>query len=260
MRKRLTLVFALGAVVALVAAAAAVAGNGSKATVRLGNLQLSFSGKISPKALPKKTLAPVSLTASAGLTTTDGSPTPALKEVITDVDKNGAVNPQGLATCKAGQLEARDSKSAEAVCKDSIVGQGTTHLVIYFAEQAPIPVTSKLLAFNGGIKGGVTTIFIHAFVSVPAPSAVVTTVKIKKEHKGRYGEHAVASVPVIVGGQGSVSSFSLTLHRLFTNKGKKQSYFLAKCPDGHLNATGEAVFRNNNRLHGAIVVPCTPKG
>lgn len=47
-------------------------------------------------------------------------------------------------------------------------------------------------AFNGGTTGGVTTLFVHAYITVPTPAVVVTTVKIKKIHKGRFGLESVA--------------------------------------------------------------------
>jgi hypothetical protein len=55
-------------------------------------------------------------------------------------------------------------------------------------------------------------------------------------------------------------SFSLKVGRKFTYKGKKQSYLLAKCPDGHLQAKGVGIFSGNLRLAGSLVRSCTPKG
>jgi hypothetical protein len=88
----------------------------------------------------------------------------------------------------------------------------------------------------------------------------VTSVKVSKIHKGRYGLKTVASVPKIAGGYGSPISFSLKVGRTFTYRGKKQSYLLAKCPDGHLNANGVGVFADGTRLAGSLVRSCTPKG
>ena len=67
-------------------------------------------------------------------------------------------------------------------------------------------------------------------------------------------------MPKIAGGSGSVTAFSLTFHRLFTYKGKKQSYFLAKCPSGKFVAQAEAIFTNGEKIKGGVVRPCTPKG
>jgi hypothetical protein len=145
--------------------------------------------------LPKKKLANIMLQASGKIETKDGTHPPALKEVLLESDKNGTIDTKGVAVCKSGQLQSRDTKGAEKACGKSIIGTGTTEVEIAFPEQSPIPVKSKLLVFNGGTAGGKTTLFIHAYITVPTPAAIMTTVKIKKIHKGRYGLLSVASIP-----------------------------------------------------------------
>jgi hypothetical protein len=122
---------------------------------------------------------------------------------------------------------------------------------IKFPDQQEIPVHSELLAFNGGFRGGVTTLLIHAYITVPTPAAIVTTVKVKKIHKGAFGLGSVATIPKIAGGSGSVKSFSLKL-----NKG----ILSATCPSGHLDARGSAVFADGTRASGGVVRTCTGKG
>ena len=43
---------------------------------------------------------------------------------------------------------------------------------------------------------------------MPVPAAIVTTVKIKKINRGRYGYEAKASIPKIADSSGSVKSFA----------------------------------------------------
>jgi hypothetical protein len=252
---------ALAVFIALLIAGIATASASEKPTVvRAGNLVLTINGSVTPKALPKSTFAPITLNVSGGIATTDGSQPPALKEVIVDTDKNGQINAAGLATCASSKLQATDTKHAEAACPAAIVGSGKTTVRVAFPESTPFNATGPLVVFNGGVKGGTTTLYIHAYVNVPAPTALVTTVKISKEHKGRYGLHSVASVPVIAGGSGSVTNFSLKINKTFTYKGKKQSYLEAKCPDGHFNAEADAIFRNGTSIKGAVVRTCKSKG
>jgi hypothetical protein len=184
MRKYLMITMALGALIALTVTGIASAGN-KPVTVRTGNLELTFNGGFSPTVLPKKTLAPIALSAEGKIKTVDGTHPPALKEFLVETDKNGAVNVKGYPTCTSGKLQAQDTAHAEKICKSAIVGEGKTGIEIAFAESKPVQVTSKLLVFNGGESGGVTTFFIHAYITVPVPSAVVTTVKVKKIHNGR---------------------------------------------------------------------------
>lgn len=250
MRKYVTWTLALAIAVAVGVAGIAVAGGEKPVVVRAGNLILTINGGVTPTALPRHKYAPVKLKASGKIATADGTHPPALKEVILDTDKNGTINVKGIKVCKKGALLSRDTRSAEKACPKSIIGKGTTDVQIAFPEQAPIPANSKLLVFNGGFKGGTTTLYIHAYLSQPTPAAIVTTVKIKKEHKGRYGLRSVASVPLIVNGNGSVTSFSLLITKALS----------AKCADGHFNAQAEAVFRDGSKLKGTLVRTCKPKG
>jgi hypothetical protein len=261
-RGRLTLTLAAIAVLALVSGAAALAAKNVNKPFKtiVGNLELTANGSFSPTALPKHKLAPISINVSGKIRTLDGSHPPAVKEVIIETDKNGAINAKGLATCTAGKLQAQTTAKAKAICKASLIGEGKTSVQVVFPEQNPFVIKSKLLAFNGGVSGGTTTVFLHAYLSSPVSAAVVTAVKVSKIHKGRYGLKTVARVPKIAGGYGSPISFSLKVGRSFTYKGKKQSYLLAQCPDGHLNAKGVGIFEGGLRLAGSIVRACTPKG
>lgn len=257
MRKRVTLTLALGAVVAM--AVAGIANAYKPVIVKAGNLVLTFNGGISPKKLPKKEMAPIALTVSGNIATSDNTHPPALKEFIIETDKNGGIDAKGLKTCKGGKLEATTTSQAKKACGPSLVGSGTTDVEVLFPEQAPIPIKSKLLAFNGGTKGGKTTLFIHAYLSSPIASAIVTTVKVSKIHKGRYGLKSVASIPKIANGAGSVTNFKLTINKKFTYKKKKKSYLTAKCTSGNLVAKGQAVFATGLKAQGSVVRPCTPK-
>jgi hypothetical protein len=249
MRKHLLITMALGALIAVSVAGIATAEKPVK--VRAGNLELTFNGGFTPKVLSKTKPTPISLNVSGEIKTVDGTHPPALKEFVLETDKNGAVNVKGLPVCKSSQLQSQDTKHAEAICKSAIIGSGTTNIQIEFPEQAPIPVSSKLLVFNGGFKGGVTTLFIHAYITVPTPAAVVTTVKISKIHNGRYGTKSVASIPKIAGGSGSVTSFSL--------KVSKRGVLTLKCPDGKIYAHGNAVFSDNTRAQAEVIRTCTGK-
>jgi hypothetical protein len=253
MRKYLMITMALAALAAISVAGVAWAGGEKPVTVRAGNLELTFNGGFSPKALSKTKPTPISLSVSGKIKTLDGTHPPALKEVVVETDKNGAINVQGLPTCTAGKLQSQDTKHAEAICKSAIIGTGQTSIQVEFPEQNPIPVHSKLLVFNGGTKGGTTTLFIHAYITVPTPAAVVTTVKISKFHNGPYGLKSIASIPKIAGGFGSVTSFNLTI--------KKQGNLLTlKCPTGKIYARGEAKFSDGTHAKAEIIRICTPKG
>jgi hypothetical protein len=249
MRKYLLITMAVGALVALTVAGVATAEKPVK--VRAGNLELTFNGGFTPKALSRTKLTPITLNVSGKIRTVDGEHPPAMKEFVLEADKNSAVEVKGLPVCTAAKLQSQDTKHAEAICKTSIIGSGQATASIAFAEQAPIPAKSKIIAFNGGTKGGTTTFFIHAYLTVPTPAAIVSTVKIKKIHNGRYGIGSVTTIPKIAGGSGSVTDFNLTIN--------KKGVLLAKCVDGKLQAHGTAVFSDGTRASAEVLRTCTPK-
>lgn len=257
MRKYLMVLMALGALMAVSVASLASAEPAEKTCV--GNLCFEANGGFSPKALPKNQLAPIALTAEGKIKTTDGTHPPALKEVLLETDKNGAINTKGYPKCTSGKLQSQDTSHAKAICKSAIIGQGNTSVEVAFPESKVVPVKSKLLVFNGGTSGGKTTLYIHAYITVPIPAAIVTTVKIKKIKKGRYGLLSVASIPKIAGGSGSVTSFDLKVDKKYTYKGKKVSVLTAKCPDGKLQAKATAIFSDGTKAAAEFVRTCTGK-
>lgn len=255
MRKRLISILAIGA--ALAVAVAGIATADKPTIVQAGNLKLTLNGGFSPKALPKKGKpAPITLNVSGKIETIDGTHAPALKEVVFEADKNGSIDLKGLPTCTSGKLQAQDTAAAEAICKKAIIGSGITNVDVEFPEQKAFIAKSKLIAFNGGVSGGKTTVYIHAYLSSPISAAVVTTLKISKVHNGRFGTKTIATIPKIAGGYGSVKEFALTFARGYKNT----PYLFANCPDGHLNAKATSIFADGTRLTGSFVRSCTPKG
>ncbi len=260
--RRQTKLFTLGVAAFLVLfSLAAIAAAEKPVTVRAGNLILTINGGVTPKVLSKTSQEPVSLTVQGTIKTADGSHPPAVQEIVIDTDKAGSIDARGVPTCKPGQLEAQTTVNAKKACPDSIVGTGTTDVEVLFPESKPIPIHSQLTAFNGGIAGGKTTILVHAFLTSPLSAAIVTTVTVSKEHKGPYGTHSIASVPVIANHAGSVTGFSLTFpKKLFAYKGQKHGYLVAKCDDGSFLAQAETVFSDGTKVGPATITrACTPK-
>lgn len=249
MRKYLMITMAAGALIAL--SVAGIANAEKPVKVIAGNLELTFNGGFTPKTLSKKKLTPITLNVSGKIRTKDGEHAPAMKEFVLEADKNSAVELKGLPICTASKLQSQDTKHAEAICKKAIIGSGKATAGIKFPEQAEIPAVSKIIAFNGGFKGGTSTIYIHAYLTVPTPAAIVTTVKIKKIHNGRFGLKSIATIPKIAGGNGSVTDFNLTIN--------KKGVLLAKCPDGKLQAHGTAVFSDGTRASAEVIRTCTGK-
>lgn len=228
--------------------------------IRAGNLFLLDDGGISPSQLPRHEQTPISAHIDAEIGTVDGAHPPAVKTLNIDFDKSIQVNAKGLPVCGANQLVARATAAAKRACPEAIVGSGEAEVEVAFPEQDPIVAKGPIFLFNGGVKGDTTLLFIHTYVDVPAPTAVIATVRITRIDRGHYGIHTVSQVPAITGGAGSVIRFKLTIDRKFTYKGKRESYLTASCPTGTYYTEGDILFADGSKLKGTHILPCTPTG
>ena len=249
----------VAALVALLALASASAALGAREVVEAGNLYLADNGGIFPSKLPRHGKAPVTARLVGELGTRDGSHPPALRTLDVDVERTIAVDAVGLPTCRASQLAARSTDVAERACRDAIVGTGEAEVEVAFPEQAPFSATGPILAFNGGVHGGTTTVLLHAYVDVPAPTAIVTTATVTRIHKGRFGLRISARIPRIAGGSGSVTRFELKVGRRYSFKGRRKSFLMAGCPTGHWATKGNVSFDDGTNLGLTHVFPCTPR-
>jgi hypothetical protein len=257
MRKHLIRAGAVVAVLSLVVAAGALA---KPHVIRAGNLFLVDNGGISPSRLPRHEQVPIAAHIDATIGTADGTHPPAVRTLNIDFDKSIQVNAKGLPACRLDQLTARSTAAAKRACPDAIVGSGEAEVEVAFPEQAPIDATGPIVLFNGGVHGATTFLFVHTYVNVPAPTAVIATVKVSRIHRGHYGIHTVTQVPSIAGGAGSVTGFKLTIDRKFTYKGKLESYLTGSCPTGIYYTEGDILFADRSVLQGTHILPCTPIG
>jgi hypothetical protein len=259
MNRKPILLIALVAMLALTLAAVAF-GSPNRKVWCAGNICVADDGGISPEALPKHGKAPVTARLNAEVSTRDGSHPPPFKAMDLKIDKTVSLDAEGLPVCRANQITASTTATVKKVCGGAIVGSGKAEVEVAFPEQAPFRSTGPLVLFNGGVEGPVTTLLLHAYVNVPAPTAIVVTAKITKIHEGRFGMRIQAEVPKIAGGSGSVTMFDLRVGRRYTYKGKKKSFLSASCPTGIWVAKGQASFKDGTKLAINHLFPCIPKG
>jgi hypothetical protein len=224
--------------------------------VRAGNMVLRLNGGVTPKTLPKNEFAPMGFHASGDFATVDGSHPPALGEAVFDSDKDIVVDVEGLPACSVAKLQAQDTEHAEAACGEAILGKGSATVEVAFPEQAPFDATGPLILFNGGERRGVITLLAYTYVSVPAPTAVVTTAKLTKQRNGVYGLHSVVKIPRIAGGAGSIVRANLSARRVYTYKGERRSVLSGRCPDGRVYARGTFKFSDGSSIFGNLVRTC----
>jgi hypothetical protein len=259
MSKHLIRIVAVGLALALVFAAVAFADLGGNSKVWCaGNICVTDDGGIAPSKLPRQGKAPVTARLNGEIETRDGTHPPALEAIDLEIDKTIGVDAVGLPICKAGQLQSRDTAAAKRACGSAIVGSGAAEVEVEFPEQTPFRSSGPLVLFNGGVQGRTTTVFLHAYVNVPAPTAIVVKATITRIHRGRFGLQIAAKVPRIAGGSGSVTMFDLKVGRKFTYKGKRKSFLVAGCPTGTWVTKGQALFSDGTRLGITHPFSCTP--
>ncbi|HEV2726680.1 MAG TPA: hypothetical protein VGV34_00205 [Solirubrobacterales bacterium] len=261
MSKHLIRIAAAGLGLALVYAATALGDLGGNSKVWCaGNICITDDGGIAPDELPKRGKAPIEARLNGKIETRDGTHPPAVKTLDIDVDRTIGIDAVGLPVCRPGQIQSRPSAAAKKACGGAIVGSGEAEVEVAFPEQAPFRSTGPLVLFNGGVKGPTTTLYLHAYVNVPAPTAIITKATVTRVDRGRFGLHIATKVPRIAGGSGSVTMFDLRVGRRFTYKGQKKSFLVAGCPTGSWLTKGEVLFEDGTRLGISHPFTCTPKG
>jgi hypothetical protein len=215
--------------------------------VAQGNVEAFFNGGAHLEAPSKTRPTRASVVLSAKFMTRDGGHPPALRRFLLLVDKNADLDVHGIPVCRRSEIEGRFSREAEEACGAALVGSGTLSTEVRFPERRMAPIVGpRLLVFNGGVRRGVTTFFIHTYLEGPLPQALLTTVKVKRVRSGPYGISAIATIPRIARGRGSVTSLDLRLRRGIT----------AVCAVGRLGAKATAVFSDGTRLEARLSHPC----
>jgi hypothetical protein len=217
-----TIAVAMG--VALLAAAAI-----AQAEVeQKGTIRVTFDGKLTPKTLPRTGVAPVKVSVGAKIAPT--SPTaepPQLTKMSIAINKYGVIDSTGLPACQLDDIQPSTTADALAVCKRSLVGEGTFSANVPDSGRSPFPASGKLYAFSGKLDGK-PAILAHVYGTEPAPITRIIVFHIRTS-AGTYGTVLSASVPESVNQWGYLTHFNLSLHRSFTYRGRRRSYLSAAC-------------------------------
>lgn len=217
------LIWAITAAAVLAVAVPAIA-----EVTQQGTLRVSFEGKIAPHQLPRQGKAPVAVTLTGDIKTTDGLDPPQLRTISLAINKNGRLDYKGLPRCNFHQIQPSTTSEAKESCKKSLVGSGTFKANVALPEQSPFPSNGTILAFNGNLHGK-PVVYAHIYGTEPLPTSFVLPFKIK-QGAGDYATTLVAQLPQVAAEWGFVRGISLTLSRNFTYKGTQHSYLSAGCP------------------------------
>lgn len=193
-----------------------------------GDLLVAFEGKITPKALPRTGAAPVAISLSVNMSTTDGTPPPQLQRILIAINRNGHLSTAGLPTCRLNQIQPSTTRAALAACRSALIGEGTFTANVKLPQQSPFPSVGHVLAFNGKV-GGKPVFFAHVYGTEPIPTSY--TLPFTLGHaRGRFGTVLTANLPQTTADWGFITGIQLKLKRRFSYRGTSQSYLSAGCP------------------------------
>ena len=224
----------------LLAAALVLLGTGVAAgeLSQVGDVRISFSGGLSPRALPRDRPAPVTIDVKGAITTTDGSHPPPLRRVEFELNRNGELSTAGLPACSSALLQSTTTQAALERCRPALVGRGHFGADVQFPSVSPVPASGTLLAFYGKHDGR-RALLLHLYGTVPVQATFVLPLTISHRPKGQFGTVLAANIPTLAGGVGSVTDIEMRIGREYTYKGRRRSFLSASCaaPAGFPGAT-----------------------
>jgi hypothetical protein len=201
---------------------------GEAALAQKGDLFAAFSGAITPSALPRHTISPISVSVSGTVRTLSGERPPALRKISIALNRNGHIDARGLPSCRIEELESASTAGALEACGDALVGSGSYAAATAFPEQEPFPSRGRILAFNSRLHGQ-QVILAHVYGTNLAPITRVLVFHLRHT-SGTFGTVLTAALPVSLNRYGYLERIHLELHRRFTYRGQPRSYLGAACP------------------------------
>jgi DNA-binding beta-propeller fold protein YncE len=239
----------------------------SSEVVQNGTLRLTAKGQIAPHSLPRRGAAPIAVTVSGKITTTDQTPAPQLRKMRIELNGNGRLDYAGLPTCPYNRIQPASTSRALAACRDALVGKGSFTAEISLAgQEQPYPTQGRMLLFNGR-QHGKQVLFGQIYSARPFANSFVIVFAIQKLGKGTYGTALTASLPEALGSWGNLTGIEMTLRRRFRAHGRSHSYVSAGCPapKGFPGATFPLArasfgFQGGKQLVSVLIDSCTAKG
>ena len=207
--------------------------------LRKNQIQVAVSGGLKPKRLPRHGSAPISASVGGKISSTDGTPTPRLKSLSIELNRNGRIETAGLPLCPVDAIDPASTQRALSACRDALVGDGSFEAEITLGTQEPYITKGRLLAFNGR-QGGKPVLFGQIYSPQPFATSFVIVFKIQKISKGSFGTRLLARLPSSLGSWGKLTGIELNLSRRYSDRGQKRSYLSAGCPAP--KGAGGAVF------------------
>lgn len=210
------------------AAAALLAPLAQAELAERGDLFVRFRGGLAPTALPRDSLAPISVRVAGTVKTLSGERPPALRGISIELNRGGVINSWGLPVCRMSDLISTPDSQALQRCGDALVGDGSYLANTAFPEQLAFPSSGHILAFNA-VVGGRPAILAHIYGTEPVAMTRIITFRIR-HRTGAYGTVISGALPPTLNRYGYVRRIDLRLHRNYVYRGQRRSYLSAACP------------------------------
>ncbi len=193
------------------------------------SVRASFHGWLTPNALPRTHTAPVELHMAGSLRAINGHEPPRLERVTISINHEGRFSTVGIPLCRRSWIEASTTKQALASCRRALIGVGrfTAHIAI--PSEAPFPARGKLLAFNSTLRGR-PVILAQVYGIEPVPTSRVLVLNVSRRRHGTFGTSLSVQMPQVAVNWGYATGFRLTLHRIYSYRGRRRSLISAGCP------------------------------
>jgi hypothetical protein len=193
-----------------------------------GDLFVRFDGGISPRALPRKSLAPISVRIEGEIKVPAGSHPPSLRRIRIALNRGGHLSSRGLPVCHEDQIDPATPSEALAACGPALVGAGGIVAKTAFPDQAASILRGEILLFNGVVHGR-PAILAHIFQSNPAPTTRIVVFRISRAG-GDFGTVITGQIPASLNANGYLTSIFLQLERRYVVHGRPRTYLSASCP------------------------------
>jgi hypothetical protein len=259
MSKSKTLALSLALALALLALGAIAQAE----IVQKGDVRVSFKGDLSPNRLPRTKLAPVKVSVAAKIAPI-GDATPQLKKMSIAINHYGVIDTEGLPVCQLDDIQPATTADALAVCRHSLVGEGTFTANVPQSGRSPFPAEGKLYAFNGEFNGK-PAILAHVYGVRPAPTSFTLSFLLTRT-KGTFGTNLEVTLPNAAG-EGFITGISLDLSKSYSFHGKKHSFAAASCPApkgvkvaGFAFAKASFAFTDGKKVSSTLNRSCKVRG
>ncbi|HEY8814015.1 MAG TPA: hypothetical protein VIP57_02770 [Candidatus Dormibacteraeota bacterium] len=241
----------------------AIAGVARAEVERDGDIIVTLDGGISPRALPRTGMAPVTVTLDSTFKSAEGSdPPPQLRTIAIGINRGGRVFDRGLPTCRVRRIQPTTIKAARRICGNAVVGSGHVQVRVHLANQPPFTFKGPLLVFHAEPAGGHRRLLAQVYGRKP-PSAFVLTFSVL-EKQGTFGTVIKTTLPKPARQWAFVTHFDMKLHRVYTYQGQKYSFISAGCaaPEGFPGAVypfarANFGFAENRHVVTTLIRDCT---